>query len=119
MRRVLIDSARRKASLKRGGDHERLTWDENRFESATPSDKVLLVNEALEKLEAQNPEFAEIVNLHYFAGLSVEETAAVLGVSRSTVDRKWRAAKTWLFQEISESGKHSQPRLPETDDETQ
>jgi RNA polymerase sigma factor (TIGR02999 family) len=119
MRRVLIDSARRKASLKRGGDHQRLTWDENKFESASPSDEVLLVNDALDKLEAQNPEFAKIVKLHYFAGLSVEETAAVLDVSQSTVDRKWKAAKTWLFREISESRDPQPSPPPETNDDPQ
>ena len=64
--------------------------------------KVLAVDEALRKLEADDPETAEIVKLRYFAGLTVPETASVLGVSESTVKRAWRYARLWLFREISD-----------------
>jgi RNA polymerase sigma factor (TIGR02999 family) len=104
MRRILIDSARRKASLKRGGDQFRVTWEEGVIDDDTPSEEVLMVNEALEKLEEENPEYAGIVKLHYFAGLTIGEAAAALGMSESTIDRKWKAAKAWLFREISRSG---------------
>ena len=104
MRRILIDSARRKASLKRGGDRFRATWEEGGIDGDTPPEDVLVVNEALEKLEQENPDYAGIVKLHYFAGLTIGEAAAALGVSESTVNRKWRAAKAWLFREISRSG---------------
>ena len=113
MRRVLIDSARRKASLKRGGDQFRITWDEGVIDGATPSEEILMVNEALEKLEKENPDYAGIVKLDYCAGLKIAEAAAALGVSESTIKRKWRAAKAWLFLEISRSGTGSpDPRGP-------
>jgi RNA polymerase sigma factor (TIGR02999 family) len=104
MRRILIDSARRKASLKRGGDQFRITFDEGVINGDTPSEEILMVNEALEKLEKEHPDYAAIVKLHYFAGLTIGEAAAALGVSPTTIDRKWKAAKAWLFREISRSG---------------
>jgi RNA polymerase sigma factor (TIGR02999 family) len=104
MRRILIDSARRKASLKRGGDQFRITFDEGVINGDTPSGEILMVNEALEKLEKEHSDYAAIVKLHYFAGLTIGEAAAALGVSPTTIDRKWKAAKAWLFREISRSG---------------
>ena len=101
MRRILIDSARRKATEKRGGKNARVTWNEGRFATAMPPEEILMVDEALDRLETQQPDYSEIVKLRYFAGLSVAETAAVLGVSASTVDRKWKAARIWLFREVS------------------
>ena len=83
------------------GDRVQTTWDEGKFEGDTPSEEVLLVDAALEKMEEDNPDFARIVKLRYFAGLDVAETAQALGVSKSTIDRSWRAAKAWLFREIS------------------
>ena len=113
MRRILIDHARKKSTLKRAGDQIRTTWNEEEFEAAEPSERVLLLNEALDRLEEQNPEFARIVKLHYFAGLSIPETAAALEVSPSTIDRKWRAAKTWLYREISRSEGREADKIPE------
>lgn len=103
MRRILIESIRRKQSLKRGADPERTEFDEDNFEIAAPSDDVLEVHEALTKLEAESPDLARIVKLRYFAGMTGPETAEALGVSESTVNRGWKSAKAWLYREISES----------------
>jgi RNA polymerase sigma factor (TIGR02999 family) len=102
MRRILVDSARRKKSLKRGGDAQQVTFNESRLESAMPSDEILAIDEALEKLEAESPEFAKVVKLRYYAGLTLPETAASLGISESTVQRTWRTARAWLYREIAE-----------------
>ena len=101
MRRVLIERARRRLTSKRGGDQIRTTWDESKFESGVPTDEVLAVDEALQKLEVENPELAEIVKLRYFAGMTMEEIAAAHECSLSKVERGWRIARAWLFQEIS------------------
>ena len=102
MRRILIESARRKDSQKRGGDFQRMTWNEEDivFETSETSGEVIAVDEALAKLEKENPAAAEVVKLRYFAGLSVDETASVLETSPSTVDRTWRMSRAWLRVEI-------------------
>jgi RNA polymerase sigma factor (TIGR02999 family) len=102
MRRILIDRARQKQSLKRGGDLERATWDESKVGDVAAPEEVLAVDEALTKLSQEDPELAKIVNLRYFAGMTVPETAAALGVSPSTIDRQWACARAWLFREITE-----------------
>ena len=105
MRRILISSARRRHTQKRGGDRQRTTWDESKFMDELPSDEILAVDEALEKLESKKPDLAQLVKLRYFAGLSIAETAEALGVSPSSVDRSWRAARGWLLREMGdESG---------------
>ena len=104
MRRILVDSARRKEADKRGGDLERTTWNESKLEFAVPSEEILAVNEALEQLQQREPDLAEVVSLRYFAGMTVQETASALGVSPSKIDRQWRTAKAWLYREIKRSG---------------
>ncbi|MGI9244117.1 MAG: ECF-type sigma factor [Verrucomicrobiales bacterium] len=103
MRRILIDSIRRKQAIKRGGDLDRTEWDEAQYETEVPADDILAVHEALGSLEKVHPELAKLVLLRYFAGMSIEETASSLDVSPSTVERQWRAARAWLQREISES----------------
>ncbi len=103
MRRILIESARRKQAAKRGGGVEHTTYDESELAFSTPSDEVLAVDEALKKLEEEDPDLARVVVLRYFAGMTVPETAAALDVSTSTIDRQWRCAKAWLYREISAS----------------
>ena len=105
MRRILIDRARQKQSLKRGGDQARTTWDESKVGDAAAPDEILAVDEALTKLAKEDPDLAKIVNLRYFAGMTVPETAAALGVSPSTVDRQWACARAWLFREITEGNR--------------
>lgn len=100
MRRILVEHARRKASLKHGGGLVRLDVGGMDLAQATLDEKVLLVNDALEQLEIENPERARIVVLKYFSGLSNKEVAQTLGISERTVERQWVCAKAWLFRMI-------------------
>ena len=100
MRRILIERARRKARLKRGGDQERVNIEFVDLAEATPDDKLLLVDEALAELEAQDPERARVVIHKFFGGLTNEETAEAIGISRRSVDRHWLCARTWLFWKL-------------------
>jgi RNA polymerase sigma factor (TIGR02999 family) len=99
MRRILIERARRKARFKHGGDQARLNIEGLELPETTPDEKVLLVDEALERLKAEDPELERIVVLKFFAGLS-NEVAETLGISSRTLDRQWAYAKAWLFREI-------------------
>ena len=101
MRRILVDQARRKGRLKRGGGKERLDIDDVEIAFEGPADDVLALDEALARLAQKHPEKAELVKLRYFAGLTVDEAAKVLGVSTSTVDRHWTYARAWLYRELS------------------
>jgi RNA polymerase sigma factor (TIGR02999 family) len=105
MRRILIDRARQKQSLKRGGDQARTTWDESKVGDAAAPEEMQAVDEAVTKISHEDPDLANIVNLRYFAGMTVPETAAALGVSPSTVDRQWACARAWLFREITQSNR--------------
>jgi RNA polymerase sigma factor (TIGR02999 family) len=96
MRRILVDSARRHAQLKRGGDQERVEWHETRIAAPVEDDKLLLVNEALDARE--DPLKAEVVKLRYFVGLKHQEIADALGVSEPTIRRHWAVARVRLFE---------------------
>jgi RNA polymerase sigma-70 factor (ECF subfamily) len=103
MRRILVDYARERAAAKRGGGAVRI--DEEGFDlGATPrqSEEVLAVDEALARLSEMDPQQAQIVEMRYFGGLSVEEAAEALGISPLTVKRDWAIAKAWLRSELSE-----------------
>jgi RNA polymerase sigma factor (TIGR02999 family) len=100
MRQILVDQARRKASHKHGGKGRRVELAEGLAYVEPPADDLLALDEAIGKLQAQRPRLAEIVMLRYYAGLSVEETAGVLGESERTVYRDWRHARTWLALEL-------------------
>jgi RNA polymerase sigma factor (TIGR02999 family) len=100
MRRILIENARRKSRLKRGGGQVRLDIDELELAGATPDDKILLMDEALEQLEAEDPEKARIVVLKFFGGLTNQDVARTLGLAERTVERQWAYAKAWLFRKI-------------------
>lgn len=100
MRRILIENARRKARLKRGGGQARVDIDSVELAETTPEEKVLLIDEAVEKLKAQDPERAQVVVLKFFGGFTNEEVAESLGVTARTVERHWAFAKAWLFQSI-------------------
>ncbi len=102
MRRILIERARRKSSLKHGGGKEPLNFEGLELAETTPDDKVLLVNEALEQLEATQPERARVVVLKYFGGLTNKEVAEALDIGERSVDRHWMCAKNWLFRKIRE-----------------
>jgi RNA polymerase sigma factor (TIGR02999 family) len=100
MRRILIDNVRRKRRPKHGGDRQRIDLDEA-LSLDTARDDLLALDEALTRLAAQEPIKAELVKLRYFAGLSLEEAAAVVGVSPATAKRYWAVARAWLFAELS------------------
>lgn len=101
MRMVLIDHARRRTRAKRGGGELALSLDEARLPSTSRPEELLALDEALERLEAADPELARVVEWRFFAGLSVEEIARTLEVSERTVKRHWRAARAFLFDELS------------------
>lgn len=100
MRRILIENARRKSRLKRGQNPLRVDLEGADLAATTPEDKILLIDEAVELLEAQDPERARIVTLKFYGGFSTREVAESLGVTERTVERHWAVAKAWLFQTI-------------------
>ena len=101
MRRILIDNARRKARIKHGGGQERINLDDLDLAAALPDEKILLMDEALERLRAENPETAQVVILKFFGGLTNEEIVQCLGSSDRTVRRQWNYAKAWLYNCIT------------------
>jgi RNA polymerase sigma factor (TIGR02999 family) len=101
MREILLEQARRKDSLKRGGAH-RVEVSEGLLLIEPPADDLLALDEAIQQLQAEKPHLAEIVLLRYYTGLSVEETAGVVGRSVSTVVRDWRFARAWLVGRLGE-----------------
>ena len=103
MRRILVENARRKLRLKRGGGVERAELHESAIEAPADDEKVIKVHEALETLAAEDAEMAKIVTLRFFVGLKHEEIATLLGVNEKTVRRHWEVAKVKLFQSIKAS----------------
>ena len=102
MREILIEQARHKGSLKHGGQAQRLELAEGLAWIEPPSDDLLALDEAIQQLQAEDAHLAEIVQLRYYTGLSVEETASVVGVSVSTLKRDWRYARAWLARRLGE-----------------
>jgi RNA polymerase sigma factor (TIGR02999 family) len=100
MRRILIENARRKFRLKRGGHQVRLDIEQLELAATTPDEKILLIDEALERLQAEDPEKARVVVLKFFGGYTNQEVAENIGVTERTVERHWAYAKAWLFQMI-------------------
>jgi RNA polymerase sigma factor (TIGR02999 family) len=100
MRRILVERARRYGREKHGGGRWRVTLDEAVAGPDPGGEQVLALHAALERLAAQDPEMARVVELHQFAGLTLEETAAALGASERTVSRRWTAARAWLRREM-------------------
>jgi RNA polymerase sigma factor (TIGR02999 family) len=101
MRRIMVDHARERGSLKRGGGALRVTLDDAALVTEKRSEELLALDEALERLTAQDPRKSRIVELRYFGGLTEEETAAFLKLSDRTVRREWRMARTWLYRALS------------------
>lgn len=101
MRRILLDHARARGRVKRGGGRDRLALS-GLADLATTPDEIVRFDDAFRRLEAESGDAAAIVRLRFFAGLSVEQTAEALGVSTSTVDRRWSFARAWLYQALRE-----------------
>jgi RNA polymerase sigma factor (TIGR02999 family) len=102
MRRILVDYARARARLKRGGEQQKLSLISAPLAFPNPTEELLGVDEALSQLEEFDPQQGRIVELRYFGGLTVEETAKVLAVSSKTVQREWSIAKAWLYGRLKE-----------------
>jgi RNA polymerase sigma factor (TIGR02999 family) len=100
MRRILIDNARRKRAVRHGGEYQRVDLDGVEVAAPGNEEELLSVNEALDKLAAQNKAEAELVKLRYFVGMTLEESAQVLGISARTADNYWAHARAWLYREI-------------------
>lgn len=103
MRRILIDNARRRKRIKRGGGRDRVELRTEDLIVTSPPDDLLALDEALQKLETLDAKKADVVKLRYFAGLSVEETSLALEMSTATVKRYWAYSKAWLAREITNS----------------
>ena len=103
MRRILVDNARRKRREKHGGDRQRVDLVEDLVPSADRADQLLALDEALQKLHAESPVKAKLVELRYFAGLSHQEAATTLDISRATADRYWAYAKVFLHCEMADA----------------
>ena len=103
MRRILVERARKRSRLKHGGGRKQFEIEDRDVVGEPESEQLLALNEALEKLAAEDPVKADLVKLRYFAGLTVEQAAEFLGISRATGDRYWAYARAWLYQEVKEA----------------
>ena len=101
MRDILVEHARRKMAKKRGGDRRRVAAEEAEPTLEPPSEDVLAIDEAIKRLEQDDPRKGQIVNLRYFARLTTAETAVALGVSVGTIEREWRYIRAWLQRELT------------------
>ena len=104
MRRILVESARRKQRIKHGGGLQRQDLEEHDVPVTPPPEELLALDEALARLGAEDADAARIVDLHFFAGLSIDEAADALGVSRATAYRQWAYARAWLRCELGGEG---------------
>jgi RNA polymerase sigma factor (TIGR02999 family) len=102
MRRILVESARRKSRLKHGREHRRIELESGCLVSAAPSLDLLALDEALSRFAKTEPAKAELVKLRYFAGLKMPEAAAAMGISLATAERYWTFAKAWLYAELAD-----------------
>jgi RNA polymerase sigma factor (TIGR02999 family) len=103
MREILVDQARRRNALKRGGDRNRQALDAADLPIESRVDDIIALDAALTKLEEQDPQKAQIVNLRFFAGLNMQEIAAYLNTSKSTIERDWRFIRAWLYKELDDA----------------
>jgi RNA polymerase sigma factor (TIGR02999 family) len=104
MRRILVDHARRRGAAKRGGGTVRLSLDAALAQWESPGLDLLQLDDALRELAALQPRSARVVEVRFFGGLSIEETAAALDLSRATVEREWAAARAWLYLRLNPPG---------------
>lgn len=101
MRQILVDHARHRQAAKRGGDACRVTLDEGLLQARETEIDVILLDDALKGLAALDPQQSRIVELRFFAGLTIDDTSEVMGISPATVSRDWTSARAWLYREIS------------------
>jgi RNA polymerase sigma factor (TIGR02999 family) len=101
MRRILVENARRKSRLKRGGDRDREVLPEAQLAASKISDDLIALDEALTQLAATDATAAELVKLRYFAGLTLAQAAEALGISARTADRTWVYARSWLYNKLN------------------
>jgi RNA polymerase sigma factor (TIGR02999 family) len=106
MRRILIERARRKRRIRHGGGRKRLDLDEACAVMPSPSDDLVALDEALNRLAEQDQLRATLVKLRFFAGLTMPEAAQVLGISLATAERHWKFARAWLYAEVSKEPNH-------------
>ena len=104
IRRILVEQARRRQAMKRGGNGSRQELDPDRFAAPAPDDELLALHEALDRFAEAHPEKAELVKLRYFAGLTADQAAEALKISPSTADRHWAYARAWLRRIMSSPG---------------
>lgn len=102
MRNILVDHARRRSAAKRGGDRQRMPLDNASDFSLEFDGHLLALNDALGELESLDPQLARIVDLRFFGGLTIDETAEVLNVAPVTIDRAWKTARSWLHMALKE-----------------
>ena len=103
MRRIIVDNARRRASIKHGGGRERSDLDGIELTIDVPADDLLALDEALEQLAERHPDKAQLVKLRYFAGLTIEEASQAMNISTATAERYWSFARAWLYRQMSAS----------------
>lgn len=103
MRRILLDRARHRGAAKRGGDWKRITLNDRLIPGMESDDGLVAVDEALQRLAEVDPRQAQIVELRFFGGLSVEEVAEVLSVSKRSIEREWTMVRAWLRRELDAS----------------
>jgi RNA polymerase sigma factor (TIGR02999 family) len=104
MRRVLLDSAKRRGAAKRGGGWKRITLNERLVPGIQPNERLLALDEALNRLAQLDPRQAQMVELRFFGGFGVEQTAEILGISKRTAEREWTMVRAWLRRELADEG---------------
>ena len=110
IRRILVDHARERSAAKRGGGAKKLALDETIATPAMKDVDLVALDDALVAMAELDPQQTEVVELRFFAGLTIEETAEALGISPATVNRDWVTAKAWLFHELDRTGEVSGPQ---------
>ena len=103
MRRILIDRARRKLTIKHGGQYQQIQLDEQALRQHASDEEMVIVDDLLDRLSKHHPREAEITKLHYFGGFSIRECAKALGIPSSTAHDRWRFARAWLVAEMKDS----------------
>ncbi|MFC1633212.1 ECF-type sigma factor [Planctomycetota bacterium] len=103
IRRILVDKARYKLSMRHGGNRKKIGLSDELLAIEDPKDDILAVNEALNKLANEDSKLAEVIKLRYFGGLTIDQIALIMGIGRRTVDRYWALGRAWLYQEISQT----------------